>query len=488
MTITFEIIDKDIAARIGKITCGKKTITTPALLPVINPHIPLITPAEMQQMGIEAIITNAYIISKSSEFRERALKDGLHKMLGFDGVIMTDSGSFQLSVYGEVGISNAETLSFQQSIKSDIIVPLDIPTHPDTERTTTEKELNITMDRLKEAQMIVDHENYTLAAPVQGGVYTDLRENVAQTISEMGFAFCPIGAVVPLMEAYRYHELVDVVMAAKRGLSPSICVHLFGAGHPIMFALAAAMGCDLFDSAAYALYAKEGRYMTTHGSHKIDELKYLPCACNVCRTHTAAELREDPKRDQLLAHHNLLVTLAELDRIKQAILDGTLWELVDERCRTHPQLLNGYRQLLSYAPELAKYDRATKRRFFYRGVESTKRTEVLQYHDMVKRFSLGKTAIITLENRPPNQEYDTILYFKPPFGPYIPYLAETFPIGQSEIPQWDEDMVRSGCLGIVSLVNSHPGSRITILSRERWKPIIMETTAACKGDVSYEFV
>ena len=488
MTIKFEIVDKDIAARIGKITCGTKTITTPALLPVINPHIPLITPAEMQQMGIEALITNAYIISKSSEFRERALKDGLHKMLGFDGVIMTDSGSFQLSVYGEVEISNAETLSFQQRIKSDIIVPLDIPTHPDTDRKVTEEELKITMERLIEAQAIVDHENHTLAAPVQGGVYTDLRERVAQTVSEIGFVFCPIGAVVPLMEAYRYRELVDVVMAVKRSLNPSICVHLFGAGHPVMFALAAAMGCDLFDSAAYALYAKEGRYMTTHGSHKIDELKYLPCACNVCRTHTAAELRQDPNRDQLLARHNLWVTLAELDRIRQAILDGTLWELVDERCRSHPQLINGYRQLLSYAPELVKKDRATKRRFFYRGAESTKRTEVLQYHSMVERFSLGQTVLITLENKPPRQEYDTILYFKPPFGPYIPYLAETFPIGQSEVPEWDEDMVQSGCCGIISLVNAHPDSKITILSRKKWEPIIVEMAAACKGDVSYEFV
>ena len=488
MTITFEIIDKDIAARIGKIKCGKKTITTPALLPVINPHIPLVTPAEMQQMGIEALITNAYIISKSTEFREQALRDGLHTMLDFDGVIMTDSGSFQLSVYGEIEISNADTLFFQQQIKSDIIVPLDIPTHPDTDRETTEMELTITMERLKEAMAIVDHEHHTLAGPVQGGVYTDLRENIGRSVSDMGFVFCPIGAVVPLMEAYRYRELVDTVMAAKRGLHPSICVHLFGAGHPVMFALAAAMGCDLFDSAAYALYAKEGRYMTTHGSYKIDELKYLPCSCEVCRTHTAAELREDPKRDRLLALHNLWVTLAELDRIRQAILDGTLWELVDERCRSHPQLLNGYRQLLSYTPELATKDRATKRRFFYRGAESTKRTEVLQYHAMVGRLSLGKNVLITLENRQPDAEYDTILYFKPPFGPYSPYLAETFPIGQSEIPEWDNDMVRSGCLGIISVIKAHPDSKITILSREKWKNLIMEMLDEWKEEVLYEFV
>ena len=47
------------------------------------------------------------------------------------------------------------------------------------------------------------------------------------------------------MEAYRYRDLVDVVVAAKKGLGSGVPVHLFGAGHPMIFALAAAMGCDL---------------------------------------------------------------------------------------------------------------------------------------------------------------------------------------------------------------------------------------------------
>jgi 7-cyano-7-deazaguanine tRNA-ribosyltransferase len=254
-----------------------------------------------------------------------------------------------------------------------------------------------------------------------------------------------------------------------------------------MFALAAAMGCDLFDSAAYALYAKEGRYMTTHGSYKIAELRYLPCACEVCRSHSASELRESPECERLLGLHNLWVTLAELDRIRQAIFDGTLWELVDERCRSHPQLLNGYRRLLEYVPELATLDRATKRRFFYRGDESTKRTEVFKYHSMVTRFSLGSTALVTLENQSPKEgTYDTIFYFKPPFGPYSPYLAETFPIGQSEIPEWDEEMVRSGCKGIRAMALAHPHTKITILSRRKWREVLIDALNDC--EVTYEFL
>jgi len=100
---------------------------------------------------------------------------------------------------------------------------------------------------------------HRLQARCRAAFFTDLRAQAALGVTDLNFTFCPIGAVVPLMESYRYRDLVSVVMAAKQGLTPSACVHLFGAGHPSMFALATAMGCDLFDSAAYALSAKEGR-------------------------------------------------------------------------------------------------------------------------------------------------------------------------------------------------------------------------------------
>jgi 7-cyano-7-deazaguanine tRNA-ribosyltransferase len=276
------------------------------------------------------------------------------------------------------------------------------------------------------------------------------------------------------MESYRYRDLVDVVLAAKRTLPRSACIHLFGAGHPVMFALAAAMGCDLFDSAAYALYAKEGRYLTTHGSFKIDELADLPCSCAVCRSHTAEQLRTAKDRTRLLALHNLAVTLAEIARIRQAITDGTLWELVDERCRNHPQLLSGYRRLLQHNAELEQFDRAHKRRFFYRGDESCARTEVLRYQRQITRLRLGENVLVACDNGV-REGYDTVLYFKPPFGPYSPDLKETFPIGQSEIPEWDAAMVRQGCKGIRMLADSHKDSRIRVCGlHAEWKNIFAE--------------
>ncbi|HVP96135.1 tRNA guanosine(15) transglycosylase TgtA [Methanoregula sp.] len=472
MAITFESLDSDIAGRTGKLGAGKRIIKTPALLPVINPHLMLVSPKELRTMGVEALITNAYIFSQSRQYSERVREEGLHKLLDFDGLIMTDSGSFQLSVYGQVSFTNVQTLTYQRDIGSDIWVPLDIPTSPDADRATAERELAITMERLREAKELFG-DDAPLAGPVQGGIFPDLRVRAGKEVGDLGFSFCPIGAVVPLMEAYRYRDLVEVVMAAKSTLPRSACVHLFGAGHPAMFALAAAMGCDLFDSAAYALYAKEGRYLTAHGSFKIDELTDLPCACAVCRSHTAEELRTAKDRTRLLAHHNLAVTLAEIARIRQAIADGTLWELVDDRCRNHPQLLTGYRRLLSRAADLEPYDRATKRRFFYRGDESCARTEVLRYQRQLDRVRLGKNVLVACDNKE-REGYDDILFFKPPFGPYPQALKETFPVGPSEIPEWDEAMVRQGCRGIRMLAESHRESRITVSGLANWEEIFTE--------------
>jgi 7-cyano-7-deazaguanine tRNA-ribosyltransferase len=478
MPISFEVVDKDIAGRTGRLKAGEKKVRTPLLLPVVNPHLQPVHPAEMMAMGAEGIITNAYIFSRSREYREQVLTEGLHRVLGFDGLIMTDSGSFQLSVYGDIAINNRETLQFQQDIGSDILVPLDIPTPPDADRERTEADLAITLARLREARDMLGPEA-PLAGPVQGGMFEDLREFAGREAGNLGYAFCPIGAVVPLMEAYRYPDLVRVVMAAKRGIPPSSCVHLFGAGHPAMFALAVAMGCDVFDSAAYALYAKDRRYLTVSGSSRIDDLAELPCSCHVCRSHTVDELRNSHQILRLLALHNLSVSLAEISRIRQAIGEGMLWELVDERCRSHPRLLQGYRDLLSCATELERVDRVVKRRFFYRGTESCSRTEVLHYQTNLDRITTAKQVLIAMDGRV-RDGYDMVLFFKPPFGPYPGELRETFPIGQSEIPDWDEAMVVQGCEGIRRLALANPGSRFTVSCGSRWFPVVKRELPSCE--------
>ena len=464
MSSNFEIIQKDAAGRIGRLTTPHGIVETPTIMPVINPNIQTIKPSEMRDFGAEMIITNSYIIYRKEEMREKALKDGLHSLLDFDGPIMTDSGSFQLSVYGEVEVTNEQIIDFQQKIGTDIGVPLDIPTPPDVPRSRAESELKTTIERLAQARELVK-DGMLLAGPVQGSTYPDLREKCARELSDLKFDVYPFGAVVPMMESYRYADLVDAIVSAKKGLDPTAPVHLFGAGHPMMFALAVALGCDLFDSAAYALYAKDGRYMTSHGTYHIEDLHYLPCSCPVCVKHTADELNNAEDRVELLARHNLYVTFEEMRLVKQSIKEGNLLELVELRCRAHPRLLEGLKQAYKYSDWLEQHDPASKSTFFYCGPESANRPEVLRFSNRLERLTIKGTAIIRANTTKRDSEYDNLLTFKPPFGAYPVELGEVYPFNAEVVATPDHEALGRALENTIRLIELNPDAEFTFIRK-----------------------
>ena len=77
-----------------------------------------------------------------------------------------------------------------------------------------------------------------------------------------GFSIHPIGGIVPLMEQQRYRELFEILLASKASLPPDRPVHFFGCGHPLLFPMSIALGVDIFDSAAYAIFARDDRLLT----------------------------------------------------------------------------------------------------------------------------------------------------------------------------------------------------------------------------------
>lgn len=480
MSAIFEILDKDAGGRIGRLRTPHGTVETPTVMPVINPNIQLIPPKEMRNFGAEILITNSYIIYRKEELKNVALEKGLHGLLNFDGPIMTDSGSFQLSVYGSVEVTNEEILGFQQKIGSDIIVPLDIPTPPDVHYRRAEEELAVTAERLEAARKFIQGEQL-LAGPVQGSTYPELREKAASHLKDLNFEVYPLGAVVPLMEAYRYAELVDVIAASKKGLSPASPVHLFGAGHPMMFALAVAMGCDLFDSAAYALYAKDGRYITVNGTYHVEKLNYLPCSCPVCSKYTAEELKKADNREELLGRHNLYATFAEIRLIKQCIKDGKLLELVEQRCRAHPKLLDGLKKLYTHSSWLEKLDPATKGTFFYCGPESSFRPEVLRFEKRIDRFSLQGSVIIRTGPVKGEKDYDQILTFKAPFGAFPTEMEEVYPFN-AEVPKFpDYESLNIALSNTLKLMDLNPKAEFTFICEEEFKhPLIEEISKRAK--------
>jgi len=460
----FEVREYAAAGRLGEFTVPRSgvTVRTPTILPVVNPHVQTVAPATLEsEFGAEILITNSYILHGSDELREPALDDGLHELLGFSGAIMTDSGSFQLAEYGDIDVTTEEILQFQYDIGSDIGTPVDIPTPPDVDRKRAESELSTTQDRLERAAAAETGE-MLVSAPVQGSTSPELRERAGSHASGTGLDVFPLGAVVPLMNEYRYADLADVVAACKRGLGETGPVHLFGAGHPMMFAMAAALGCDLFDSAAYALYARDGRYLTVRGTELLDELETFPCHCPVCAAHTPADLREmdGDRREELLARHNLHVTYGEVRTVQQAIRAGNLLELVDSRARGHPAMLDGYRTLLDHAAQLERTDRASKDAFFYTSAESARRPEVLRHRERLDRFDLPEEVLLSEGGA--DDRFEETWGVLPPFGPYPREISGTYPL-TAEVPErTDRAACEAAADGVARLVAANPETAFTL--------------------------
>jgi len=469
----FEIRDHAAAGRIGRLEVPRAgvTVETPALLPVVNPNVLTIEPRRIrEEFGAEMLITNSYIIRSTDRIRDRVLDEGLHDFLGFDGAIMTDSGSFQLAEYGDIDVTTAEILEFQRRIGSDIATPVDVPTPPDVDRERAEHDLETTRTALSDAEA-ADTGEMLVNAPVQGSTYPDLREAAGRHAAGTDLDVFPVGAMVPLLNSYRYADVVEAVTAAKRGLDPDCPVHLFGAGHPMMLALAVAMGCDLFDSAAYALMARDGRYLTVSGTDHLAEMEYFPCSCPVCVDDTPAELREgdDDEAERLLAEHNLHVTFEEIRRIKAAVRSGTLLELVDRRARGHPAMLDGLRALLDRTEQLEAADPVSKDAFFYTSHESARRPEVRRHHDRLARLETPPKLLVTESNPPSNHEYDAVWRVKPPFGPFPRALSETYPL-TAEVPDRSDAAAQTAAAeGIRRLAETNPDSAIT-LGHAGWVP------------------
>lgn len=449
----FEIKEKDGRGRTGFLTTKHGKIKTPALMPVIHPGKQTI---DVKELGAEIVITNAYIIYKSEELTEIASKEGVHKLIDFDGPIMTDSGSFQLSLYGDIDVSNKEIIEFQKTIASDIGTSLDIPTAPYVRYEKAKRDLDITLERAKEAERVKG--DFILNSVVQGSTFADLRSYCADELSKLDFELHPIGAVVPLMESYKYKDLVDVVMNSVMHLPESRPRHLMGAGHPMIFSLAVLMGCDLFDSAAYILYAEDDRFLTVSGTLKLENLEEMPCSCEICNKYTPDDLRKMDKkeRSKLIAKHNLYISLAEIRIIRQAISDGNLIELVEQRCRAHPKLLEAYRRLSLYNNNLEKFDPLFKKSaFFYTGSESLKRPEVARHLKKLEKTNKKRDLIILPPRRKPYSKYfneslgdfyvygseleldlnDTdFMVLDYPFGLIPLNLDEVYPLSQNDSP------------------------------------------------------
>jgi len=453
----FEIRAKDGLARLGRFSTKHGTVKTPLIMPVVHPGKSEITPTELvEDFGFQMVITNSYIINSHERFRLPALEKGVHGLLNFDGPIMTDSGTFQMYFHDlpKEEIDPLEIVRFQKEIGTDIGTILDVFSEPSAGRTQVEKDVEVSLERAKLS--VPEKGEMMLAGTVQGGVYQDLREKSAKALADLDFDVYPVGGVVPFMESYRYADIVRMTLAAKHHLPPNRPVHLFGCGHPMLFAQAALLGCDFFDSASYAKFAESGRLLLPSGTMHLENLRELPCDCPVCSSFTAEDLKSSKKKEQarLLMKHNLYVTAAEIRRVRQAISDGKLFELAAIRARGHPALLEALEVMLDLFTEIDASEPIGKTAsIFYTGPETIRRPEIVAFHQRVlEQYPFRSPEVLVLVPHQGDRPYSETAYpivelvrkytaalmllvFVTPFGAVPWELEHVHPAQQCVFPQ-----------------------------------------------------
>jgi 7-cyano-7-deazaguanine tRNA-ribosyltransferase len=401
--MSFEIVEKDLQGRIGKLRTKSGVVTTPTLLPVINPALqPDGLKELLQEVQCEAIIANAYLLKK--HFSEQVIQQGIHDFLGYNGVVMTDSGAYQILVYGDVEISPEEIVEFEESIQTDIAVILDIPTGWNVTKTRATYTVNETLKRAQSTLAQIKDKEILWVGPIQGGNHMDLVAHSAQQISRLPFDIYALGSPTQVMERYLFDILTDMIITAKSNTPKEKPLHLFGAGHPFMFSLAVALGCDTFDSAAYALFARKDKYLTAYGTTQLKDLTYFPCSCPGCQKHDPNDVKELPQsaREQILLRHNLFTCFLEIKRIKQAIHEGRLWELLELRSRSHPTLFTAFKHLTHH------------RHFLEEANPSKKQRGIFLFDD----YGLSRPAITRfhrkLEQWKPSTQYRVLVFLPNP--------------------------------------------------------------------------
>ena len=448
--MTFKVHNKDLLGRIGTVTTKSGSFQTPHMFPVVDPNRPVLDPVFFQNSGIHAIMTNAYLLKRG---KPKQATENVHETLGFKETVATDSGAYQILEYGRVGVSPSEIVAYQELIDTDIAVILDLPTGYHSDAPRAGWTVDETVRRADEALKNIKREDILWVGPVQGGIHI---KEVARSAREMGkrpFSIFALGSPTEIMEVQRFDVLVDMIVAAKKNLPSTQPLHLFGAGHPAIFPFIVALGCDMFDSAAYALYARMGRYLSSDGTQELTQMEEFSCECHICDHTTPSEMRRlDPSlRETLLSQHNLLACFSELRRIREAIRKGRLWDLLEYRANASPSFKKFLARIVHHSAFMEEFTPTVKPRgISHLGETSKSRPEMVRYQARRSWIPLEKRKKIVLlpgrwrrpyhedpRNMPIvskllNRADAKLWFYTIPFGPVPMELDETFPLAQTE--------------------------------------------------------
>lgn len=309
----------------------------PIFLPVYQPESNLVpVDALSQEFGFRGLIVNSFFLYKNKVTKNLLLNGSTVKeYIGFNGLIMTDSGAFQ-GLKRPLYLSNKKIVSFQDQIGADIISPLDLITPPGDNYTTAQQKVIVTNERIIEAKQLTH--NSILAGVQQGGKYLDLRKQSLDGLLEIGIEYLAIGSLVPFFN--KRHDMSFVIRVMRDVMSAfgdkNMPIHIYGAGDPCELPFLFYLGARIFDSSSYGHYANQGWYMTRYGAitqNYTEQLEEYDCKCPVC-TQAVSKLAVFNDVSNM-ARHNLWVIKEAMDIITREHAAGKLDAYLQEVLHVH---------------------------------------------------------------------------------------------------------------------------------------------------------
>jgi queuine tRNA-ribosyltransferase len=348
----FELLAEEEGARRGRLQTAHRTIDTPAFMPVgTQGTVKALTPQEVHELGAQVLLANTYHLALRPGSERIARLGGLHRFMGWDGAILTDSGGFQVfsldhlvqvSDHGAVFRSHLDgseqaftpesVMAIQRQLGSDIAMafdqPVSWPATSATARVATER-THRWAARCLEADAAPGQLRFGI---VQGGFDEDLRLESARVLKELPFDGFGVGGLSlgePKAVTYRLLSLQTAILPRDRPR------YLMGVGTPADLVEAIARGVDMFDCVLPTRIARNGSILTRGGRINLRNRRFIEdsgppydgCDCYTCQRFSRAYLRHLFMAGEILGHrlasiHNVRMLVRLVGEIRTAIGGG----------------------------------------------------------------------------------------------------------------------------------------------------------------------
>jgi queuine tRNA-ribosyltransferase len=352
--VKFALSHRDGAARRGRLELVHGAVDTPAFMPVgTYGTVKAMSPAELREVGAQIVLGNTFHLWLRPGVEVIQRHGGLHRFMGWDGPILTDSGGFQvfslgaLRKIGEDGVTFAspingdrllltpeESIRVQRALDSDIAMVFDDCTpHPATHK-QAEASMQLSLRWAERSGAAFAGSRNALFGIVQGGVYEDLREASVAGLTRIGFDGYAIGGLAVGEPAEARERILAHTTPRLPEERPR---YLMGMGTPEDLILAGSAGIDLFDCVRPTRNARNGWLFTRRGDVKIRNAKYRAderplderCSCYCCANFSRAYLHHLQKANEILGArlntlHNLHYYLALMRELREAVADARL--------------------------------------------------------------------------------------------------------------------------------------------------------------------